>query len=188
MNTYDFVQLSLNALGGKIEGKTKFQKMVYFLGEMTGELENLGYRAHFYGPYSDEVAESISRLKILGFIDQTVATAGSINSSGFEVARYDFKLNEQGQEIAKEKATRYRDVWEKINQSVEKIKKSGNIDYIKLSIAAKIFFMLKEKKESMSSIEELKEMAKQFKWSISDDQIIEAAKFLQTIGLVQLTV
>jgi len=187
MNTYDFVQLSLHALGGKIEGKTKFQKMVYFLGEMTGELENLGYRAHFYGPYSDEVAESISRLKILGFIDQTVATAGSINSRGFEVARYDFNLNEVGQIIANEKTKKYPEVWLELKKSVA-ILMAKAIDYIKLSIAAKIFFMLGEKKDNMSSIEDLKKMARSFGWSISDEQIIEAADFLKTIGLVKLTV
>ena len=30
METYDFVQLTLLAMGGEIKGKTKLQKMVYF--------------------------------------------------------------------------------------------------------------------------------------------------------------
>jgi uncharacterized protein YwgA len=55
MDAKEFVQLSMLAMGSEIQGKTKLQKTVYFLGLMTGCLDDLGYRAHFYGPYSDEV-------------------------------------------------------------------------------------------------------------------------------------
>ena len=57
MDVKDFVQLSLLAMGGQIQGKTNVQKKVYFLGLITDCLDDLGYRAHFYGPYSDEVAD-----------------------------------------------------------------------------------------------------------------------------------
>ena len=35
MTPYDFVQLTLYAAGGKIRGKTRLQKTVYFLGLLT---------------------------------------------------------------------------------------------------------------------------------------------------------
>jgi hypothetical protein len=47
MDARTFVQLGLLALGGNVQGKTKLQKSMYFLGEMTGCLEELGYRAHY---------------------------------------------------------------------------------------------------------------------------------------------
>ncbi len=82
MNTYDFVHLTLAAMGGEIQGRTKLQKTVYFLGVITDSLDGLGYRPHFYGPYSFEVADAIDQLKSLGFVDQNVATAGSAAESG----------------------------------------------------------------------------------------------------------
>lgn len=51
MNTRDFVALTLREAGGEICGKTKLQKLLYFVGVLTDCLDELGYRAHFYGPY-----------------------------------------------------------------------------------------------------------------------------------------
>jgi uncharacterized protein YwgA len=61
MDAKDFVTLTLLIADGEIRGKTKLQKMVYFYGLMTSQLNELGYRAHFYGPYSDDVAGNFVR-------------------------------------------------------------------------------------------------------------------------------
>lgn len=50
MDANDFVLLALHAMGGEIRGKTKLQKTVYFLGLMTGHLDDLGYRTTSTGP------------------------------------------------------------------------------------------------------------------------------------------
>lgn len=95
MTTYDFVQLSLYACGGKIQGRTKLQKTVYFLGLMTGHLDKLGYQAHYYGPYSAEVAEAISTLEGIGFASSTIASVGTVDPQGFEIRRSDYTLTEE---------------------------------------------------------------------------------------------
>src|SRR5271163_3293000 len=99
MSTYDFVQLALLAIGGEIKGKTKLQKTVYLLGLLTGQLEDLGYRANFYGPYSDEVANAVRTLKGLGFADQSTS-GGNCDPRGFEITRTDLKLNHAGLAVA----------------------------------------------------------------------------------------
>src|SRR4051794_11752051 len=100
MEARDFVQLALLATDGEIQGKTKLQKTVYFLGLMTDQLDDLGYRAHYYGPYSDEVAGAVGWLKTIGAVEQTSSGVGSTDNSGFEVRRYDFRLNERGRKFA----------------------------------------------------------------------------------------
>ena len=55
MDARTFVQFGLLALGGMFKGKPSYQKSMYFLGLMTGCLEDLGYRAHYYGPYSEDI-------------------------------------------------------------------------------------------------------------------------------------
>ena len=59
MDARDFVALTLMASGGHIQGKTKLQKLVYFTGALTGMLDGLGYRAHYYGPFSPTVAAGL---------------------------------------------------------------------------------------------------------------------------------
>jgi uncharacterized protein YwgA len=111
MSPYDFVHLSLLAVGDEIRGRTKLQKTIYFLGVLAKTLPELGYRPHFYGPYSDAVASSVNRLKSLGFVTENSVGAGVVGSSGFEIARHDFRLTEEGKQIAQEKAKRNPDVW-----------------------------------------------------------------------------
>lgn len=186
MNAYDFVHLSLLALGGRIRGKTKLQKMVYLLGIITGNLDELGYRPHFYGPYSADVADAVDRLKSLGFVDESVAGSGGFDQSGFEVARHDFRVNAVGRRIAEAKSHRYTAMWRRLTRAAELLRKAGEQDYEKLSIAAKAFFMLGEKQGKATSAE-LAELAPKFGWSVKPEQIQDAAQYLQRLGLVELS-
>jgi len=186
MTPYDFVQLTFHAMGGEIKGKTKLQKVVYFLGLATGHAEELGYRAHYYGPYSDEVASSVERLKTLGFLDHTVSGMGVADRRGFEVARHDYRLNDSGRRIAEAKAKSYLDEWEKIQVMAKKMKTLLDQDYMKLSIAAKTKIMVKENSGSATP-SELKQLAPRFGWDVTDEQIKEAANLLRDAHLVRFT-
>jgi uncharacterized protein len=185
MSAYDFVQLAFLALGGEIKGKTKLQKIVYFLGLATGHEDELGYRPHFYGPYSDEVASAVERLKVLGFLDQTVAGVGTVDSRGFEVARHDYCLNESGKSVAEAKSRLLAEDWSSMKEAAKAGKQLLGRDYMQLSIAAKTFFMLREK-QGRASMKDLESLAPRFGWSVSAEQIRDAAKVLQDAGFVQL--
>ena len=50
-------------------GKTKIQKIVYFLQESVDVPLKYPFRMHYYGPYSDELDGNISLTKSLGYID-----------------------------------------------------------------------------------------------------------------------
>jgi uncharacterized protein YwgA len=181
MQTYDFVHLSLYALGGKIKGSTKLQKTVYFIGVMTETVEELGFYPHFYGPYSDEVASATARLQGLGFLERT-----------FKVVRYDYALNKEGRQIAKEKTTQYPTLWKKIQKAVSVLKRVGDQDYMKLSVAAKTYFMLCGKsalpgQKQTATMEELVKLAKKFGWKVNEKEVKEAANLLQKIKLVTVT-
>ena len=77
MKAYDFVHLVLYATEGRIQGRTKLQKVVYFAGVLTEMLEQLGYRAHYYGPYSSTVTAAVDELRGLGFLEQRIAGGGA---------------------------------------------------------------------------------------------------------------
>ena len=50
-------------------GKTKIQKIVYFLQESVSVPLKYPFRMHYYGPYSDELDGNLSLTKSLGYID-----------------------------------------------------------------------------------------------------------------------
>ena len=183
MTPYDFVHLTLYAVDGEIRGRTKLQKTVYFLGIFTGALNELGYRPHFYGPYSDAVAAGLNRLKSLGFVAESTLGTGTIGASGFEIARHDFKLTEEGERIAKEKVTQNPETWNKIQQATERFRAGGEIDYMRMSVAAKTYFMLKER-EKPATASELSESAKSLGWTAKPEEINLAIEFLEKLKLV----
>ena len=49
-------------------GKTKIQKIVYFLQESVGVPLKYPFRMHYYGPYSDELDGNLSLTKSIGYI------------------------------------------------------------------------------------------------------------------------
>lgn len=183
MDARDFVAMTLLASGGQVQGKTKLQKLVYFVGVLTDSLEELGYRPHFYGPYSDDVAYAITQLKAIGALDQVVSEWG-YDRSGFEVRRYDFKLNDPGKTYAAGVSQRCPDLWRRVQKAVQAYNEAGDKDYVALSIAAKTYFLLGHKKAPATD-EELTQLASQFGWTVSVDQVRQAAEYLSRLHLIE---
>lgn len=180
MTAYDFVHLVLHAAGDRVEGRTKLQKLVYFAGILTDQLEELGYKPHFYGPYSSKVAASVDKLRALNFLDQSLASAGAIDSRGFEVARYDYRLTDDGRSIADEKAQEEPHVWERIRQAVHAVENS-RFDYVKLSIAAKAYFL--QKTSPALDADTLGKRCERLGWKVSPKELEEAFNWLKSVGL-----
>ena len=185
MYVNDFVLLAIHAMDGKIQGKTKLQKIVYFLGNLTGQLDELGYRPHYYGPYSQEVADSVGSLKYLGFIDQNIL-GYSRDQRGFEVRRYDYSLTDDGMQIVNELIDSEADLWNRINAAATILRKARDLDYMKLSVAAKTFYMLGENK-AKPNIDYLVEAAKHFGWKVTQSEVEEAHRFLGDLGLIEMS-
>lgn len=183
MTPYDFVHLTLHAFDGEIQGRTKLQKTVYFLGICTDSLKELGFRPHFYGPYSDLVAAGLNRLKSLGFVAESTRGSGAVGVGGFEIARYDFKLTEEGERIAEEKARQNPNAWSKITTAATRLRDAGEIDYMRMSVAAKTYFMLKQRGKAATA-NELSESAQALGWKAKPEEIEPAISFLKKLGLV----
>ena len=181
MKTENLMLLTYYALGGKIEGKTKLQKTFYFLSVILDK--DLGYDAHYYGPYSANVAEINTDLTTYGYLNETSNHWG-LYSGGFEVIRYDYQLTEEANEIIKIKKEKNPEDWNKIKDAVELIKSSGDIHYMVLSVAAKAHFILKNEVGRVS-FEKIKEMAGNFGWQVSDEELTEAKEFLLAAKLVE---
>jgi hypothetical protein len=181
MHTRDFLLLAYDAFSGEIHGKTNLQKKVYFLGLMVGQ--DLGYDPHFYGPYSAEVADANSELKSLGYIEESVAGVGDSDAFGFEIARHDYKLNDAGRILVRMKKAALSEEWQKIKGAAENIQRAGEIGYMNLSVAAKAHYIISEHSRK-PTVEEVKQIASKFGWTIGEPDLRKAVDFLTQVGLV----
>lgn len=183
MKTYDFVHLVIHAAGDHVQGRTKLQKLVYFVGAITANLERLGFRAHYYGPYSPDVAGAVQELRDLKFLEQNAVSFGTSDRSGFEFSRYDFSLTAEGKEVAEEKARANPLVWEAITKAVKNINSTNTQDYVRLAIAAKTHLLSQKCNQGLSA-EELKEKTAEHGWNaFTPQQYQEAVEFLKCVGL-----
>jgi len=92
-------------------------------------------------------------------------------------------MTEEGKSIAEQKAEMNQTAWKKIETAVAQFKQAGEIDYMKMSVAAKTFFMLSSSGNSATETE-LSESAKALGWSPKPQEIAESIGFLKKLGLV----
>jgi uncharacterized protein YwgA len=177
----DVVLLAYKAFGGTMHGRTILQKRVYFLSVCLRE--DLGYEAHYYGPYSGEVATANAEMKSLGFLVEFPLGYG-VDRRGFEMARYDCKLTEAGSRLAEKKSAANPQLWERIEGASKIIIDAGNLNYMELSIAAKVYYILIHLKRK-ATLADISEMLPRFGWSVSKEELQKAALFLEKTGLVK---
>jgi len=181
MTTYDFVHLVIHASGGTIQGRTRLQKSVYFIGVLTGQLPRLGYRPHYYGPYSSEVAAAVEELRGLKFLDQRAATNGETDGHGFEKTRYDYALTPEGKQVAEEKATRWPDEWNRIREAVSRLERANVSDYVQLAIAAKTDLLSRQAGRALRA-DELQLKTAEHGWkAFTNEQYAQAVQFLENV-------
>ncbi|MDX2151473.1 MAG: hypothetical protein SFV54_12120 [Bryobacteraceae bacterium] len=176
----DVLLLAYRAFDGVIKGKTMLQKRVYFLSVILPA--ELGYDAHYYGPYSEEVAFANTELKSLGYLAESASGFG-VDQRGFEMARYDYRLTDAGALLAERKADRMPKLWKDIESAANVVKSAGNLDYMELSIAAKAYYVL-TKLSGKATISEISSMLPKFGWSVTEEQLERATRFLEKADLV----
>jgi len=176
----DVVLLAYKAFDGNVRGKTMLQKRVYFLSVFLKA--DLGYEAHYYGPYSEEVATANAEMKSLGFLSESV-TGWGVDQRGFEMARYDYSLSEVGVKIAEKKAASHPELWQKIFGAAQIIKDAGNLDYMELSIAAKAYYVL-AKLNRKATLVDISAMLPKFGWTVSEQELRKATSFLAKTNLI----
>jgi uncharacterized protein YwgA len=179
----DILVLAYKAFEGDMRGKTLLQKRVYFLSVMLGF--DMGYEAHYYGPYSEKVATLNSELKSLGYISES-SSAWGYDQRGFEMARHDFKLTDIGSRLADRKIEAQPQVWSRIRKAAAVVRKAGELDYMELSIAAKAYYVL-DKLNGKAKMEDIAGMLPKFGWSVSKTELAKATDFLAKADLITKT-
>ena|GEM_PF-1044570 len=178
MKARDLILVLLDAEGGSIASKTKIQKEIYFIADQIGL--NLHYRAHYYGPYSPDVQDGLEQLIAVGFVSVQSHEWG-VDPRGFEMKRYDFSVTSTGKEIVNTIKQEDGVIFEKIQQVVKRLKEIEDLNYINLSIAAKVHFISRKEGIPLKPAE-IKSKARSLGWKITDADIENAEAILQKLG------
>jgi len=172
----------LKASGEKIESKTKLHKELYFISLLLNK--DFGFKAHYYGPYSQEVEQGLDELIGAGFVDVKCDSYGINQKKGFEAKKYEFYLSNVGRKLLDRLIEEYPKENKTIKEFVDNLKDIGDLNYISLSLAAKAYYIIDKEGKSMT-YEQIIEKAKAFGWDVDVSNIDEAAKILLKLGFIQ---
>jgi len=181
MTAPDFVLSLIAGFGGQVQGRTLLQKRAYFVQQLAGVPLELGFDAHYYGPYSAAIDNSVARLKSLAFIEEE-NTGFGVAATGFEIKRYDYRLTEDGRKIVD--SLKRREDYRNIEQACRAIIEAGDPNYFVLSVAAKADFILGRRGKAMTRVEIIKE-AEKFDWNIPKQVLDTAVDFLSNLGMIR---
>jgi uncharacterized protein YwgA len=166
----------------KIVGKTKLQKEMYFISLLLKM--NFGYKSHYYGPYSPDVEDALDELIGAGFI-RTEENIFGIDENGYEVKRFDYMLDKDGEKIANVLKSKNNKDYKVIANFVDKLKAMNNPDYNALSLAAKSYYILNDEGGKIKT-SHIKRKAKNFGWNIKDEDVNMAIEILEKMDFVKI--
>ena len=133
--------------GGVIEGRTRLQKVAYFVTYLLRRNMgvNPGFTAHHFGPYSSAAAGTALSAVARGVLAETAEVFPSAGFTGHdtEQRRYSYRLTPRGSTALAWRKERSGRTYENAVKLVRQIKKTG-ADYKVLSYAAKAHYVLRQ--------------------------------------------
>jgi uncharacterized protein YwgA len=177
----DLVLLVVHANGEKLTGRTKLQKVIYFLSEMLRI--PAGYRAHFYGPYSATVAETVDAQVSRGVLAEQRDDLGGWDAWGHDYKLYTYHLTDKGREAYAWRRSQAPAAFDEAERWARRILDSG-ADYMLLSYAAKLWLMVQQQDGVQPvRVEDLQAHARDLGWHIDEADIQRGVQLLDSLFL-----
>jgi uncharacterized protein YwgA len=173
MDPRDAVILAIHEEGGELCGRTLLQKKLYFASVLTKE--DFGFLPHYYGPYSQSVADAVNSLAANHFVQEKTETLpGEPNLFG-ERRRHSYSLTDDGKAVLAvmdklPDTEKWREALTKVNS--DPVAKDFNL----LSVAAKIHLIVKA--VGKATRREIKVQAKRYGWKMSEEDIRKVEDYL----------
>jgi uncharacterized protein YwgA len=184
MTPRDLVLVVIDRCATKGEfGRTSLQKVTYLLSIVLGR--DLGYRAHFFGPYSAVVEADTTALVLSGLIEESMQVLGS-NAQGWPVRRYTYQVTEEGREALAEVADESKEEVSTVGSWIDQFEGVvGSLDQKVLSAAAKVLYIAREENRAVQ-IDEIGRLALEHGWTLSTDQVERVAIMLRDLGFARV--
>jgi len=180
MNVYDTIALLLLANGGKIQGRTVLQKLVFLSSIIIPEIFGPPYKAHYYGPYSPKLSLALEKMVSYSFLEE-------VRMPGLMYEGYSYRLTKDGEDLANRAKTNHQSEFKKIEQILKTCDEFCNLKSPPLSFAAKVFFLLQRispDQRKMTYKEAIKD-AEHLGWDISKEDVEQGVELLKQLHLVE---
>lgn len=183
LSSNDVVLAVMEGFEGDIQGRTLFQKVSYFVAAQMGI--DVGYKAHYYGPYSSVIASTISELVMMGEV-QEFHQANTNPFEGHDGDRkfYRYCITEDGNQASKIHRSWHPDLYEQAVQIARTIRNT-NVDYMQLSFAAKIHYLLWQTDQDLFAMRAIQDAAKELGWPMTETDIHAGIEVLKKLGYVR---
>jgi len=188
MHIIDIILLVIkDEKGDKLRGRTLLQKKIYFLSVLMER--DLGFTAHYFGPYSSYVAGHLDSLVNYGILKETLVPLSSNPpepSPLGEIRKHTYTYS-----LVPDAFKKVWKVTEKkpgFNEWKQKLKTINNQSIAcnsnRLSIAAKIHYIVDW--EGEKNAEEVLQTAKEYGWDFTLKDIKNVLSFLTELELVSV--
>jgi uncharacterized protein YwgA len=169
MNAQEFRLAILYRLISELEdaGKTRLQKLVYFLQEAIDVPTTYSFRMHHYGPYAEALETDIARLRLTGYIEIEPDSQGY----GFHIKPIDSPFEEWSRLI------------EPYNEGIGRaIEVFGNRQTHELELAATIHFV--DSLLADASTDKVLDKVKSLKPRFAESYIQDVHSELKSVGFL----
>jgi len=178
----DIVLAVVEGCDGTVEGRTKLQKLAYFVTEVMS-LDS-DYAPHYYGPYSYGTAAATEGQTARGLLTERVEPVPWPAFAGHDLVqrRYTYEITLKGQEASKFRKQANAQDFQKATELVRAVR-GVTEDYRVLSWAAKVYWVVKTSGEPVTP-EQIRRHSSGLGWALTPQQVEQASNVLLKLGLV----
>ncbi len=183
----DVIQAILEGEGDAIAGRTRLQKMAYFVTYLLRDEMGVspGFTAHHYGPYSSSLAATASSAVARGVLSETaeVFSSGDFAGHDMEQRLYSYRLTPtRGVAAAKWRREKAGETYDRAVDVARRINVTG-ADYRVLSYAAKAHYVLRQEGKPITRAA-IRKRAKTLGWKLKEEELEAGVKLLRDLKLV----
>lgn len=166
-----------------LQGRTILQKKLYFISVLNkiDHTTNFGFRPHYFGPFSREVAENLDLLVSCGFLNQVTETFSTDRNILGEIRRHTYYLTPDGEAVMGEIRKQAECAsWQQALDDLNSQPSAGNFNT--LSIAAKVHYIVKQ--QGRVTRKQIRETAEDYGWDIDEEDVKNVLSLLADLNLI----
>ncbi len=181
MNARDLVLVVVALCGDRSGfGRTSLQKLTYFAGIALDV--DLGHRAYYYGPFSEEVEHEVEVLVLSGLMEETAHNLGFVNQAGFAGRQFSYNLTQDGRRRVEALQSHHPETFRKVNELVAFLEDElSGLEQTTMSTAAKVTYLLRQEGEDLS-IDQVGALAAAQGWTIAPHAVDRVKRVAERFG------
>jgi len=111
----------------RIEGRTRIQKEICLLKHSSRLPFSFDFKPYYYGPYSEELSETINTLVGLKLLKETITPVS------FDSFRYNYTLTEQGRQLFQRIQRDFGELVDSVSEEARKLEEVKTSDLVFLA-------------------------------------------------------